>query len=43
MTGLHHRCNGHEIGQTSGDGEGQGDLACYNPWGVAKSQTQRGD
>ena len=33
MVGLHHRCNGHELGQTLGDGEGQGSLACYNPWG----------
>ena len=31
-------CNGHELGQTSGVGEGQGGLACYSP-GVAKSQT----
>ena len=23
MVGWHHRCNGHELGQTSGDGEGQ--------------------
>ena len=29
----HHRCNGHELGQTSGDGEGQGGLACCSPWG----------
>ena len=28
MTGWHHRCNGHELGQTSGDGEGQRGLAC---------------
>ena len=33
MAGWHHRCNGHELGQTSGDGEGQGGLACYSPWG----------
>ena len=25
MAGWHHQCNGREIGQTSGDGEGQGD------------------
>ena len=25
--------NGHELGQTLGDGEGQGGLACYSPWG----------
>ena len=25
MAGWHHQCNGHEIGPTSVDGEGQGD------------------
>ena len=30
MAGWHHRWNGHELGQTSGDGEGQGGLACYS-------------
>ena len=24
MAGWHHQCNGHELGQTSEDGEGQG-------------------
>ena len=24
MAGWHHQCSGHEFGQTSGDGEGQG-------------------
>ena len=33
MVGWHHRLNGHEIGQTLGDGEGQRDLVCYSPWG----------
>ena len=37
MAGWHHQCNGHEPGQTSGDGEGQGGL------GVTKSQTQLSD
>ena len=32
MAGRHHRCDGHELGQTSGDGEGQGGLACCSPW-----------
>ena len=32
MAGRHHRGHGHELGQTSGDGEGQGGLACYSPW-----------
>ena len=26
MAGWHHRCNGHELGQTPEDGEGQGGL-----------------
>ena len=29
--GWYHQLNGHEFEQTSGDGEGQGSLAC--PWG----------
>ena len=33
MAGWHHQCNGHELGQTSADGEGQGGLACCRPWG----------
>ena len=28
MAGWHHQCNGHELGQTSGDGQGQRDLEC---------------
>ena len=24
MVGWHHQCNGHELEQTSGDGEGEG-------------------
>ena len=33
MAGWHHLFNGHELGQTPGDGEGQGSLACCSPWG----------
>ena len=33
MTGWHHQCSGCKLGQTSGDGEGQWDLACCSPWG----------
>jgi len=33
MVGWHHRFNGHELGQTSADSEGQGGLACCSPWG----------
>ena len=37
MAGWHHRCNGHELGKTLGDGEGQGGLACCSPWGCKES------
>ena len=42
MAGWHHQCNGHELGQTSGDCEGQ------EAWhaavhGVTKSQTRLGN
>ena len=33
MAGWHHRLNGHELEQALGDGEGQGSLMCYSPWG----------
>ena len=33
MVGRHHPCNGHELGQTSGDSEGQGGLVCCSPRG----------
>ena len=33
----YHQCNGHELGQTAGDGEGQGSLACCSPWGREES------
>ena len=29
-----HRFNGHELGQTPGDGEGWGGLVCCSPWGL---------
>ena len=31
MGGWHHRCNEHELGETLGDGEGQGGLVCCSP------------
>ena len=37
MVGWHHRFNGHELGRTPGDGEGQGGLACYSPQGHKES------
>ena len=33
MTGGHHQCNEHELGQTLGYGERQGALACCSSWG----------
>ena len=34
MAGWHE--HEHELGQTSGDCEGQGGLACYSPWACKK-------
>ena len=39
MAGRHHQCNEHELGQTPGDGEGQGGLACCSPWGRKELDT----
>ena len=39
MAGRHHPCNEHELGQTPGDGEGQGGLVCCSPWGCKESGT----
>ena len=36
MVGWHHGCNGHELGQTLGDGEGPRGLACSSPWGCRR-------
>ena len=41
MVGRHHRFKGHELGQTPGDGEGQGGLSAA-VHGVAKSRTRLG-
>ena len=32
IVGWHHLLDGHEFGQTLGDGGGQGSLACCSPW-----------
>ena len=37
IVGEHHWFNGHELGQTPGDGEGQGSLVCCSPWGHVES------
>ena len=39
MFGCHHQFNGHELGKTLGDGEGQGSLACYSPQGWEELDT----
>ena len=39
MTGWYHRVNVHEVGQTPGDSEGQGSLACCSSWGLEESDT----
>ena len=41
MAGWHHLCNGHELGQTLGNVEGQRGLACCSPWGCKESDTTR--
>ena len=42
MVGWHHRLNEHEFGQTPGDGEGQGRLACCSSWGCEElNRTER--
>ena len=35
--GWNDRCNGHELEQSLGDGEGQGGLVCCSPWGHEES------
>ena len=32
MVRWHHQFNGHELGQTLEDGEGQRSLVCCSPW-----------
>ena len=39
MAGWHHRLNGHELGQTSRDGEDKGGLVCCSPLGGKESDT----
>ena len=37
MVGWHHRLGRHEFEQTLRVGDGQGGLACCNPWGHKES------
>ena len=39
MAGQRHWCNEYELGQTLGDGEGEGGLACCSPKGHKESDT----
>ena len=39
MVRWHHQLSGHEFGQASGDGDGQGGLACCSLWGCKESDT----
>ena len=39
MVGWPHRLNGQESEQALGDGEAEGTLACYSPWGHKESDT----
>ena len=39
MVGWHHRLNGYEFEQAPGDGEGQGSLVSYSPWGHKEPDT----
>ena len=39
VVGCHQWLNGHEFEQALGNGEGQGSLACCNPWGHKESDT----
>ena len=39
MVGWHHRLNGQEFEQASGDGDGQESLACCSSWGHKELDT----
>ena len=39
MVGWHHWLDGHEFEQVLGDGDGQGSLACFSPWGHKETDT----
>ena len=39
MVGWHHWFDGHEFEEAPGDGEGQGNLVYFNPWGHKESDT----
>ena len=39
MVAWHHQLNAHEFEQAPGDGEGQGSLVCFCPWGLKELDT----
>ena len=39
MIGWHHRLDAHEFEQAVGVGDGQGSLACCNPWSCKELDT----
>ena len=39
MIGWHHQLNGHEFEQAPEIGDGQGGMACCNPWGCKESDS----
>ena len=39
MVGWHHLLDGYEFEQALGDGDGQGNLVCFSPWGHKESDT----
>ena len=41
MVREHHRLNRNDFEQTLGASEGQRSLACYSPWGLKESDTER--
>ena len=41
MVGWHHRLNGPEFEQASGDGKGQGSLGCCSKWGHKLDMTEQ--
>ena len=42
MVGWHHQLDGHEFEQALGVGDGQGNLACFSPWGCKElGRTER--
>jgi len=47
MVGWHHQLSGHKFEQASGDGDGQGSLACCSPSGckdfyMTETEQQKG-